>query len=79
MPCGEGNLTHVLLGSVSSRKYFRFAFKRGDEVPRFHYEVRAFSMVVCNSDLSDVELELTVVKGINYGVGNPKEIDTYCR
>ena len=36
-------------------------------------------MVVCNSDLSDVELELTVVKGINYGVGNPKEIDTYCR
>jgi coiled-coil and C2 domain-containing protein 1 len=31
----------------------RFAFKRGDQVPKFHYEVRAFSKIVCNTDLTD--------------------------
>ena len=31
----------------------RFAFKRGDPVPKFHYEVRAFSIIVCNTELTD--------------------------
>ncbi len=34
----------------------RFAFKRGDPVPRFHYETRAFSKVVSNTDLTDNDL-----------------------
>ena len=57
----------------------RFAFKRKDPVPRFHYEHRAFSKIVCNAELTDMELEVTVVKGINYGVQNPKEVATYCK
>merc|ERR1719300_446190 len=57
----------------------RFAFKRGDPVPKFHYEVRAFSIIVCNTDLTDHEMELTIEHGINYNVSNPKEVDTYCR
>ena len=36
--------------------WVRFAFKRGDAVPRFHYETRAFSKVVCNTDLTDNDL-----------------------
>ena len=52
----------------------RFAFKRGDPVPKFHYETRAFSRVVSNTDLTDNDLELTVVNGINYVVKNPKGI-----
>jgi coiled-coil and C2 domain-containing protein 1 len=55
----------------------RFAFKRGDPVPKFHYEVRSFSKVVCCFDLTDNELEFAVVQGINLSVA--KDAHTYCR
>jgi len=57
----------------------RFAFKRGDPVPKFHYEVRSFSKVRTCTDLTDNDLELTIVNGINYVVKNPKDVDTYVR
>ena len=57
----------------------RFAFKRGDSVPKFHYEVRSFDRIICNSDLSDNDFEFTVVQGTNYNVPNPKEIHTYAK
>lgn len=60
----------------------RFAFRRGDAVPKFHYEVRSFSRVVCNTDLSDHELEFSVERGVNLSVSpssSPKQLDTYCR
>jgi len=57
----------------------RFAFKRGDPVPRFHYETRAFSKVVSNTDLTDNYLELSILGGINYVVKNPKDVDTYVK
>ena len=55
----------------------RFAFRRGDPVPRFHYEVRSYSKVVVCSDLTDSELEFTCVQGINLNVS--KDAHTYCR
>jgi coiled-coil and C2 domain-containing protein 1 len=55
----------------------RYACKRGDPVPRFHYEVRAYSRVVCNTDLTDSDLEFTVVQGISLNA--PKELDSYCK
>ena len=55
----------------------RFAFKRGDAVPKFHYEVRAFSKVVICPDLTDNELEFSVQQGINLNVA--KDAHTYCR
>ena len=55
----------------------RFAFKRGDPVPKFHYEVRAFSKVVVCPDLTDNELEFSVQQGINLNVA--KDAHTYCR
>merc|ERR1719193_1058357 len=57
----------------------RFAFKRGDLVPKFHYETRAFSRVLSFTELTDNDLELTVVSGINYVVKKPKDVDTYVR
>jgi len=57
----------------------RFAFKRGDPVPKFHYETRAFSRVVSHTELTDNDLELTIMAGINYVVKNPKDVDTYVR
>jgi len=57
----------------------RNSFKRGDPVPKFHYETRSFSRVVSNTDLSDNDLELSILNGINYVVKNPKEVDTYIK
>ncbi|XP_054284049.1 coiled-coil and C2 domain-containing protein 1-like isoform X2 [Macrosteles quadrilineatus] len=57
----------------------RVTRKHKHPVPRFHYETRSFSIVQCNTDLGDNDLELTVAQGINYNVPNPKEVDTYVR
>ena len=57
--------------------FYRYAAKRGDPVPKFHYEVRAYSRVVCNTDLTDNELEFTVHQGIN--LSGPKDLDSYCK
>jgi len=55
----------------------RFAFRRGDPVPKFHYEVRSYSKVVVCSDLTDSELEFTCVQAINLNVA--KDAHTYCK
>ncbi|KAG8305448.1 hypothetical protein J6590_069787 [Homalodisca vitripennis] len=57
----------------------RVARKHKHPVPRYHYETRSFSIVQCNTDLGDNDLELTIAQGVNYNVPNPKEIDTYIR
>lgn len=46
-------------------------------VPKFHYENKSFSTILCNNDLTDNELELTIIQGINYKVSNPNDVDTY--
>ncbi|XP_045775433.1 coiled-coil and C2 domain-containing protein 1-like isoform X2 [Maniola jurtina] len=51
----------------------------GDNPPKFHYESRKFSVVQCNTDLNENDIELTIVRGIAYNVPNPKEIDTYVK
>ncbi|XP_035827871.1 coiled-coil and C2 domain-containing protein 1-like isoform X2 [Aplysia californica] len=55
------------------------AFRHGDPSPRFHYETRSFSMVQCNTDLGDADLELTVIRGIQYNLPSgysEKDMDT---
>ncbi|XP_050400468.1 coiled-coil and C2 domain-containing protein 1-like isoform X2 [Patella vulgata] len=56
------------------------AFRHGDPVPRFHYETKSFSMVQSNSDLGDNDLELVIVRGIQYNLPadyEEKKFDTY--
>ena len=69
----------MALHSKKDLDAIRFAFKRGDSVPKFHYETRAFSRVVSNTDLTDNDLELNILNGINYAVKNPKDVDTYIK
>jgi len=57
----------------------RNAYKRGDAVPKFHYERRAFSKVICNLDLGDNDLEITVLQGVNYNAAGSKELNSYCK
>lgn len=51
----------------------------GSGVPKFHYENKDFSIVKSFTDLNDNDLELTIVRGINYNCTNPKDIDTYIK
>jgi len=69
----------MALHSKKDLDSIRFAFKRGDPVPKFHYETRAFSRVVSNTDLTDNDLELNILNGINYVVKNPQDVDTYIK
>ncbi|XP_015916777.1 coiled-coil and C2 domain-containing protein 1-like isoform X2 [Parasteatoda tepidariorum] len=52
--------------------------KTNQSVPKFHYETRLFSMVVCNTELADNELEVTVARGINLP-GKQDELDSFVR
>ncbi|CAG9784668.1 unnamed protein product [Diatraea saccharalis] len=55
------------------------AKRLGQNPPKFHYESRQFSVVQCNTDLNENDLELTIVRGIAYNVPNPKDVDTYVK
>ncbi|XP_045138932.1 coiled-coil and C2 domain-containing protein 1-like [Portunus trituberculatus] len=57
----------------------RAAFKRGNTPPRFHYENRSFNIIQCNTDINDSDCEVNILRGINFNVQNPKEVDTYIR
>ncbi|XP_043233543.1 coiled-coil and C2 domain-containing protein 1-like isoform X2 [Amphibalanus amphitrite] len=57
----------------------RHAYRRGDFVPKFHYETREFQIVKACTDLNSNDLELTIVRGVNYNVSNPKDVDTYVK
>ena len=37
-----GNFVHRIYVYIYNDIFYRFAFKRGDPVPKFHYETRAF-------------------------------------
>ncbi|KAK3090097.1 hypothetical protein FSP39_009170 [Pinctada imbricata] len=58
------------------------AFKHNDPVPKFHYENRTFSMVQCNTDLGENDLEITVVRGIQFSLPDKyseKDFDTFVK
>ncbi|XP_069677643.1 coiled-coil and C2 domain-containing protein 1-like isoform X2 [Periplaneta americana] len=70
---------HLALNSKKDLDAVRCAHKRSEPLPKFHYETRSFSIVQCCTDLTDNDLELTIVQGINYNVANPKDVDTYVK
>lgn len=51
----------------------------GAAIPKFHYENKDFSIAKSFTELGDNDLELTIIRGINYTCTNPKEIDTYVK
>ena len=48
-------------------------------LPKLRYENKEFSFVKCHPDIADQELELTIVRGVNYNCSNPRDIDTYVK
>ncbi|KAF5269220.1 hypothetical protein FQR65_LT02521 [Abscondita terminalis] len=53
--------------------------KANSDVPKFHYETKSFSIVKSFTDLNDNDLQLTIIRGVNYNCSNPDSIDTYVK
>ncbi|KMY89697.1 coiled-coil and C2 domain-containing protein 1-like isoform X1 [Drosophila simulans] len=93
MMCKNTRDHHKAMGDVAGMNRFenlaltvqkdldlvRYSKRKNEPLPKFHYEKRSFNIVHCNTDLTDSELEIVVVRGISYNVANPKDVDTYVR
>ncbi|XP_055529927.1 coiled-coil and C2 domain-containing protein 1-like [Wyeomyia smithii] len=76
---GTNRFENLALSVQKDLDFVRLAHKKRLPVPKFHYEMKQFNVVKCNTDLTENEVEVTVVRGIAYNVPNPKEIDTYVK
>ncbi|XP_055705411.1 coiled-coil and C2 domain-containing protein 1-like isoform X2 [Phlebotomus papatasi] len=76
---GTNRFENLALTVQKDLDVVRLAHRKQLELPKFHYEQRSFNIVMCNTDLTDNEVEITVVRGINYNVPNPKDVDTYVK
>ncbi|XP_049539660.1 coiled-coil and C2 domain-containing protein 1-like isoform X2 [Anopheles darlingi] len=76
---GMNKFENLALNVQKDLDLVRLGHRRGLPLPKFHYEKLQFNVVKCNTDLSDNEIEITIVRGINYNVANPKDVDTYVK
>ncbi|XP_054741813.1 coiled-coil and C2 domain-containing protein 1-like isoform X1 [Anastrepha obliqua] len=93
MMCKNTRDHHKAMGDVAGMNRFenlaltvqkdldlvRYSKRKNLSLPKFHYERRSFNIVHCNTELTDNELEIVIVRGLNYNVPNPKDVDTYVK
>ncbi|XP_078361651.1 coiled-coil and C2 domain-containing protein 1-like isoform X1 [Oculina patagonica] len=92
--CARNAQHYQKLGDITNTKNFekmaknlrqdldtvQSARKHQDPPPRFHYEDRSFTIVDSFPDLSDSEVEITIVRGLNIPLPSgyqPKDMYTY--
>ncbi|XP_037042405.1 coiled-coil and C2 domain-containing protein 1-like isoform X2 [Bradysia coprophila] len=76
---GTNRFENLALSVQKDIDILKIARRNKMAVPKFHYEKKAFNIVKCNTDLTDNELEINVIRGISYVVANPKDVDTYVK
>uniref|UniRef100_A0A182VT84 Coiled-coil and C2 domain-containing protein 1-like n=1 Tax=Anopheles minimus TaxID=112268 RepID=A0A182VT84_9DIPT len=76
---GMNKFENLALNVQKDLDLVRLTHRQGLALPKFHYEKLQFNVVKCHTDLSDNEVEICVVRGINYNVPNPKDVDTYVK
>ncbi|XP_063705916.1 coiled-coil and C2 domain-containing protein 1-like isoform X2 [Culicoides brevitarsis] len=76
---GTNRFENLALAIQKDLDFIRLAHKNNFTLPKFHYEKKSFNIVKCNTDVSDNQMEIHVLRGINYSVSNPKDIDTYVK
>ncbi|XP_049294361.1 coiled-coil and C2 domain-containing protein 1-like isoform X2 [Anopheles funestus] len=76
---GMNKFENLALNVQKDLDLVRLVHRQGLPLPKFHYEKLQFNVVKCHTDLSDNEIEICVVRGINYNVPNPKDVDTYVK
>ncbi|XP_074661953.1 coiled-coil and C2 domain-containing protein 1-like [Tubulanus polymorphus] len=87
--CGNNYEHYTQIGDViNARKFEKMAqnsrkdldvlknaYRHGDPVPRFHYENRKFTMVQCCTDLSENDLQIHIIRGLQLS----NEFDSYVK
>lgn len=76
---GTNRFENLALSVQKDLDFVRLAHRKRLPIPKFHYEMKQFNVVKCNTDLTDNEVEVTIARGINYNVPNPKDVDTYVK
>ncbi|XP_026468313.1 coiled-coil and C2 domain-containing protein 1-like isoform X1 [Ctenocephalides felis] len=76
---GTNRFEQLALSVTKDLDVIRLSQRKNLPAPQFHYETKSFNVVQCCTELGDNDLEVTIVKGYNYTVPNPKEVDTYVK
>lgn len=76
---GMNRFENLALSVQKDLDFLRATKRKNLEIPKFHYEQKSFNIIHCNTDLSDNEVEICVIRGLNYNVPNPKDVDTYVK
>ncbi|KAJ8978015.1 hypothetical protein NQ317_002777 [Molorchus minor] len=76
---GTNRFERLALNVTKDLDVIRLAKRTDLSVPKFHYEMKEFSIVKSFTELMDNDMELVILRGINYQSTNPKEIDTYVK
>lgn len=76
---GINRFENLALSVQKDLDFLRATKQNNLEIPKFHYERKSFNIIHCNTDLSDNEIEICIVRGLNYSVGDSKELDTYVK
>lgn len=70
---GYNRWERLALGYTKDLDMLRVQRREGLKPPRHHYEVKTYSIVQSSTDISDGDVEISIIRGIDY----PKEADTY--
>lgn len=76
---GVNRFENLALSVTRDLDIVRLAHRRCEDVPSYHYENKVFSIVKCCTDLNDNDVEVTILRGINFNCPNPKDVDTYVK
>lgn len=61
--------------SIQDLEALKNADKLNEPVPLYHYEQRAYETIDCNSDLTDNDLEIEIIRAINLTVPKDHKVD----
>lgn len=77
---GMNRFEHLALSVTRDLDIIRIVKRKHTiQLPKFHYETKNFSIVKSFTELNDNDLQLTILRGINYNCSNPDSIDTYVK
>lgn len=76
---GTNRFERLALSVTKDLDYVRLIHRTGGSIPKFYYEIKDFSIVKSFTELGDNDLELCILRGINYNCSNPNDIDTYVK
>lgn len=75
---GTNRFERLALNVTKDLDVVRLARRTG-AIPKFHYEMKDFSIVKSFTEILENTMEVTIHRGINYQSGDPKSIDTYVK